>query len=607
MQDSKNSRPSRSDSGGRETTSPGAQTPPILSAREEEISHFEGEVRRFRSGGLPNEEFRPFRLVYGVYGQRQPDTQMVRVKLPLGMVTADQMEALARIAGDYTRLGRGHVTTRQNLQFHYVDLERTPDVLRIFHDVGLTTREACGNVVRNVTGCPYAGVCPDELFDVTPYAVAYARNMLRNPVAQGLPRKWKVAFSGCDGDCAGTPFHDLGFVAKARQENGTRRPGFEAVVGGGLATFPLQADVLYDFVTPEDYLTLSEAILRVFAKEGGLPGFLRKNRNKARIKFLIHKIGIEEFRRQVEEELNGDWAKEAKDLDALSSLPAESPGDGDVPTDNGQPPPEGFARWQATNVRRQKQEGYCAVAVTLTLGNITADQFRRLAGFMRVYGNGHARTNQNQNLVLRWVPETALLPLYRDLLEIGLGDSEAGLICDVVSCPGTDTCSLGITSSPGMAAALSQTLREMKERDPLIDQIPIKISGCPNSCGQHHLGAIGLHGAAFKVDGRDVPSYELFLGGGNYIGGGRYGQRVTRIPVKNVPQAVLRILEVYRRERRDREPFLDFLDRFGAKSFEPLLAEFRQVGPVREELDTYIDWGSTVLFKVIRGEGECAV
>ncbi len=590
-----------------EESQPGAQATPLLSTREEEISHFEGEVRRFRGGDLPIEEFRPFRLVYGVYGQRQPDNQMVRVKLPLGMVTADQMETLAQIAADYTGLGRGHVTTRQNVQLHFVDLKRTPEILRTLHDVGLTSREACGNVVRNVTGCPYAGVCPDELFDVTPYAVAYARHMLRNPVAQNLPRKWKTAFSGCDGDCAGTPFHDLGFVAKVRHENGTQRRGFQVVVGGGLATLPLQAQVLYDFVAPDEYLALSEAILRVFAKEGGLPGFLRKNRNKARIKFLIQKIGIDEFRRQVEEELKSDPARQPTDLDSLTSMPAEGPAERQVPADDGQPAPKGFARWQATNVRRQKQEGYCAVAVTLPLGNITADQFRRLGEVMRNYGNGHARTNQNQNLVLRWVPEKALAAVYRELVDMGLGDSEAGLICDVVSCPGTETCSLGITSSPGMATALSQTMREMKERDPLIDEIPIKISGCPNGCGQHHLGGIGLHGAAFKVDRRDVPSYDVFLGGGNYIGGGRYGERVTRIPAKNVPRAVLRILEVYRRERRDGEAFLDFLDRFGAKRFEPLLAEFRQVGPVREELDAYLDWGSTVLFKVERGEGECAV
>ncbi|MDP2950245.1 MAG: nitrite/sulfite reductase [Chloroflexota bacterium] len=581
----------------------------VLPVLAEEIDRFEEQVQKFRREEVPATEFRLFRLQHGVYGQRQPNVQMIRVKLPFGGVTADQMEAMATITAEYSKLGRGHITTRQNVQFYFVNLDDSPGILRLLGRVGLTTREACAHTVRNVTGCAYAGVCPDEVFDATPYLVAYARNMLRNPICQRLPRKWKTAFAGCGTDCVSTAMHDLGFIAKVRRNgDGSDQKGFQIVVGGGLSTFPRQADVIYDFVPVDggEYITRAEAMLRVFDREGGLTGFLRKNLNKARVKFLVHKLGIDEFRRQVEEELKGDWAREPKDLSTLMALAPEGPTVGEIPTDGQRPIPAGFQRWRATNVRRQRQEGCCAVTVTVPLGNITADQFRGLARIMRSYSGGNGRTNQNQNLVLRWVPEQALAPLYRDLVDSGLGDSEAGLIADVASCPGSDSCSLAITSSPAMARALSQAVREMNIDDPLIESISIKISGCPNACSQHHLAGIGLHGAAIRLGRREVPSYDLFLGG-SANGVIRYGQRLTRIPAKRVPQAVARILEVYRRERHDGEPFNDFLDRFGVKSFGPLLAEFKEVGPVRQEIESYIDWGSTVLFQVMRGEGECAV
>lgn len=581
----------------------------VLVALDEEIKNFEREARRFRTDeeGLLD-EFRPFRLLHGIYGQRQDSQQMVRVKLPYGGISADQMEALAIVAERYSAYGRGHITTRENIQFHFVNLDDVPQVMRVLAGVGLTTREAGGNSVRNVTGCPYAGTCPDEAFDATPYLAAYARNMLRNPISQRLPRKWKAAFSSCPTDCAGTPFHDLGFIAKAERENDREVRGFEVRVGGGLSTMPRKADVIYDFVPVEngEYIRVAEAMVRVFDKEGGLPNFLRRNMNKARIKFLINKIGVDEFRRQVEEELAQPGAKDPLDMETLTRLAPEGPTPEGPPRNGDQPGPE-FDRWRETNVRRQRQEGYVAVTVTVPLGKLSAEQFRGLAHVMRRFSGGTARTQQNQDLVLRWVREEALSALHAELTALDLGGAEAGLIADIVACPGTDSCKLGITSSQGLGEALRDDILEMGIHDPLVQEIPIKVSGCPNGCGQHHLGGIGLQGAAFRVGRVEIPCYDIFLGGGNYIGGGRYASRVTRVPAKRIPQALAKIIRTYQQERRDRESFLDYVERVGPKYFDPLLDEFKEVGPISREIDLYLDWGKEELFQVIRGEGECAM
>ncbi|MBI2912722.1 MAG: nitrite/sulfite reductase, partial [Chloroflexi bacterium] len=461
---------------------------------DEEIENVEREARRFRAdeGGLL-EEFRPFRLMHGIYGQRQDDNQMIRVKLPYGGVSADQMDACAVVAEKYSGYRRGHITTRENFQFHFVNLDVAPEVLRLLASVGLTTREACGNTVRNVTGCPYAGTCPDEAFDATPYLAAYARNMLRNPICQKLPRKWKTAFSSCASDCAGTPFHDMGFIAEVRQENGREVRGFKIVVGGGLSTMPRQADVVWEFARADDgeFIRVAEACLKVFDREGGLTNFLRKNMNKARVKFLVHKIGIEEFRRQVDEELAQPWAWEPLDMEALTQLAPDGPTVGEPPRNGHQPSPE-FQRWLTTNVRPQKQAGYMAVTVTVPLGNLSPEQFRGLAEVMRRFSGGMARTQQNQNLVLRWVRQDALPALHADLVGLDLGAPDAGLIADTVACPGTDSCKLGITSSQGIGRAMRDAVVSWNLDDPLVQEITIKASGCPNGCGQHHLGAIGL-------------------------------------------------------------------------------------------------------------------
>ncbi len=577
---------------------------------DDEIDNFETEVKRFPGDpeGLEG-EFTPFRLRHGVYGQRQTDQQMIRVKLPYGGVNADQMDACAEIAEHYSGYRRGHITTRENFQFHFVPLDQTPEVLRLLGRVGLTTREACGHTVRNITGCPYAGVSGDghELFYVTPYLAAYGRNMLRNPICQNLPRKWKTAFSCGPVDCAGTPFHDMGFIARVRQEDGKEVRGFEVVVGGGLSTMVRPADTVWEFARADngEYIRVAEACLKVFDKEGGLDNFLRKNMNKARVKFLLHKVGIDEFRRQVEEELAEPWAWAPLDMDAMMQLAPEGPTPGEAP--NGHRPGEGFDRWVQTNVVPQRQPGYVAATITVPLGNISPEQYRGLATLMRRFSGGNARTQQNQNLVLRWVHEAALPALHAELKAIGLGDSEAGLIADTVACPGTDSCKMGITSSQGVGSAISDEVKTWGIDDPLVQQIHIKASGCPNGCGQHHLAAIGLQGSSFKANNAEIPCFDIFLGGGGYVGGGKYGVRVGRIPSKRAPQAIKKIIQYYRDNRDDGEEFVPFVDRIGAKNFDPLLDEFKDVGPIHEEIGVYMDWGKDELFQVIRGEGECSV
>ncbi len=577
---------------------------------DEEIQNFEREAKRFRQDeeGL-NPEFLPFRLMHGVYGQRQDNQQMMRIKLPYGGVAADQMEALGTITENYSGLRRGHITTRENIQIHFINLDVVPEVMRVLNSVGLSTREACGNTVRNITGCPYAGVCKDEVFDATPYVAAYGRNMMRNPICQRLPRKWKTAFSSCANDCAGTPFHDLGFVPKIRRDAaGNEVRGFEVKVGGGTSTMPRIADTIFDFVEADDgaYIRVSEAILKVFDKEGGMPNFLRKNMNKARVKFLVHKLGIEEFRRQVEEELAEPWAREPLDMEALMQLAPEGPTTGPGPG-NGHQPADGFERWAQTNIRKQRQPGYVAITVTVPLGNISPEQFRGLASIMRRFSGGTARTQQNQNLVLRWVREDSLVSLHRELKLIGLGAAEAGLLADTVACPGTDSCKLGIASSQGVGGVLREAIASWGIQDELANQIHIKASGCPNGCGQHHLAAIGLQGSSFRNGDLEIPCFDIFLGGGNYVGGDKYGTRVARVPSKRAPEAVQAVINHYLENRQEGEPFVEFVDRVGPKSFEPLFDGFREVGPMHQDIAMYMDWGKEELFHVVRGEGECAI
>ncbi len=583
---------------------------PVIPILPEEFDDFETEAGKFRRGELDEKKFMGYRLKRGVYGQRQSDVQMVRVKLPFGGVTADQLETLGRVARDYAPLNKGHITTRENVQFHFVPLEQVAKALRILGDVGLSTREACGNCVRNVTGSPYAGVGKDEVFDPTPYAGAFVRYFVRKPFVQDLPRKWKVAFSSTAGDDVIAGIHDLAFMPVIREVNGKEAKGFRMLVGGGLATFARTAEELYDFVPVSDFLRRSEALLRVFndSKE------LRKTRFKARIKFLVSWIGIDGVRERVEEELKNDWASEPIDPapylwedDEEADLPAAAlPMIGSAPNPNGDSWP--FSVWRSKNVREQRQPGFYAVEVKLPIGDIESDQFFRLAEISRRYSRGRARSSFEQNIVFRWVRSEDLYALWRDLVRAGLGEGGAHEITDVVSCPGTDSCKLGITSSMGLGNEIIKTLEEMAIDDPLIQEMHIKMSGCPNSCGQHHLGNIGFHGGTLKLDGRQLPAYEIFLGGKYENTGGdtRIGDRISiRLPAKRVPEGLRKILALYLNERRSGERFNDFYERVGKGPFEETLRELHIAGQFGDDPDLFIDWSREEPYVLERGEGEC--
>lgn len=576
---------------------------PIL---EREFDDFDTEAQRFLRGDIDENEFIPFRLRQGVYGQRQPGVQMIRVKLPWGGVNPEQLDAFADAIERYVPLRKGHITTRQNIQVHHVPLADAAKYIREISAVGLSSREGCGNTVRNVTGDPWAGVCDDEVFDTTPYAGAYVRYFVRHPTTQLMPRKVKTAFEGApEADRTLTGIHDIAFLARIR--DGVK--GFEMRVGGGTSIMPRVAPTLYDFVTADDgeYLKVAEAVLRIFNRQD----WLRKNRARARLKVFVDRYGIDELRRQVEEELQGDWVAE-RDFDPTPRLfrhdeEANAPA---PPATYGTPNGDAaeYEAFVASNVRPQRQAGFSTVHVQVERGDLTPDQFRGLAQVMREYTGGYARTTVHQNIVLRWVRDEAVYDVWRRLQELGLGAAGADEITDVVSCPGTDSCKLGITSSMGLNQAVKERLVAMRIRDPLTRRIHIKMSGCPNGCSQHHIANIGFYGASIKVGDRTIPASIPHIGG-NFEGGEIvYGARLRlRLPSKRVPEAVQRWLELYERERHEGEEFNAFAERVGTRAFEEVVRDLAM--PVEfslENMNLFIDWTKNVPFEVVRGEGECA-
>jgi sulfite reductase beta subunit-like hemoprotein len=576
---------------------------PIL---QREFDDFDTEAQKFLRGDIEEDKFIGFRLKQGVYGQRQADVQMIRVKLPFGGVTPEQLEAFADLAETYAPLRKGHITTRQNLQFHHVPLDDAAEAIRRLGEVGLSSREACGNTVRNVTGDPWAGICEGELFDITPYAGAFVRYFVRHDVCQLLPRKFKVAWTATDEDRAITGIHDLGFLPRIR--DGVR--GLEIRTGGGTSIMPRIGRTLYDFVEADngDYLKVSEAVLRIFDRQEEL----RKNRARARIKVLIDKIGIDAFREMVEEELQGDWVGERDftpdpllfEHDEEANAPAPPASYGSPNGDRSD-----FDRFREANVRPQRQEGFSTVEAKVPRGDLSPEQFRGLAAIMREYTGGYARTSIQQNLVLRWVRDEAVFDVWQRLKELGLGGPGAHQITDVVSCPGTDSCKLGITSSMGLNAAVEEHLEQMDITDPLTKQIHIKMSGCPNGCSQHHIANIGFYGASIKVGEHTIPAYVAHLAG-QYEGGQvAMGERLkVRLPAKRVPEAVERWIRHYEENRNDGEPFNEFVTRAGKESFEEAVKDLAM--PIEfslENMNHFIDWTRKEPFQVVRGEGECAV
>ena len=525
---------------------------------EAEIKRISEEIGKYKAGQLDEEIFRRLRLENGIYGIRfQKDIQMIRVKIPYGLLTADQLDKLGDVAEIFAN-GIGHVTTRQAFQFHWIPLDSIPEVLRHISEVGLTTREACGNTVRNVTACPLSGVSPDEIFDIMPYADAVVRYFLRNPLNQNLPRKFKIALEGCLTDHAATGMHDIGILAEKKLVDGREVKGFRIYVGGGLGPPPFAAQLLEEFTPADKLLITCEAILRVFDRLGE-----RNNPAKARLKFVIMRLGMEEFKKIVLKERNlvyatraGDKLWEIEEFDEIppSNLPEPS---GKVDND------EEYRRWRLTNVNAQKQEGFYYVYVTLPAGDITTQQFYELAKMTRKYAGGVLRTTRTQNLVFRWIRDDLLNDLYNDLKQIGLATYGANRILNVVGCPGADTCNLAITHSHKLALELHKRLAQIPEivMSEDLKDISIKVSGCPNSCGQHHIADIGFYGSAQRLNGRMAPFYTLLLGG--QVGPGKvvFGQPVAKVPAKNVPEVILRIMEIYRQSKKDGESFSEWVKR----------------------------------------------
>ncbi|HEY8465993.1 MAG TPA: nitrite/sulfite reductase [Solirubrobacterales bacterium] len=578
----------------------------IIPIIEREFDDFDTEAEKFLRGETPEEVFIGFRLKQGVYGQRQPNVQMIRTKLPMGGINPQQMEAFASVIEKYAPLRKGHITTRQNIQIHHVPLPDAAKLIRELSEVGLSSREGCGNTIRNVTGDPFAGVTEGEPFDITPYAAAYVRYFVRHPTTQLMPRKVKTAFTATDEDVAMTGIHDIGFLPRVR--DGVR--GVEMRVGGGTSIMPRVAPTLYDFVELDngDYLKVTEAVLRIYDRQN----WLRPNRARARLKVMIDKIGIDAFREMVDEELKGDWVNERDfdverlrfDYDEESHAP---PPPATYGTPNGDV--SEFERFREANVRPQRQQGFSTVTVKVTRGDLTPEQFRGLAAIMREFTGGFARTTVQQNLVLRWVRNESVYDVWRRLCELGLGDAGALEINDVVSCPGTDSCKLGITSSMGLNAAIQKRVEEMNITDPLTRRIHIKMSGCPNGCGQHHIGNIGFYGASLKVGGRQLPAYIPHIGG-NFEGGEiAYGKRLkSRIPAKRVPEAVERWIRMYEAEREEGEEFNAFAERVGTERFEEEIKELAMPAEFSlETMNEFIDWARSEPYQVIRGEGECAI
>ena len=583
----------------------------IIQYKDEEIREYEEQVRAFRNGEVPENDFMAFRLRLGVYGQRQADSQMFRVKIPGGVVHSDQMDALAEIQERYAPLKKGHITTRENVQIHHLKLEHAAGAMHLLQAVGLSTKEACGNTVRNVVACPMVGLDPQQAFDLQPYLGAYVRNFVRRDFTYSMPRKIKTAFSCGEHDCAVTAMHDVGFIARVREVDGQIHQGFKITIGGGTSIQPLMAQTLYEFVPVEEFLKVCEAALRVYNRTA----WLRKNKMKARIKVLIHTEGMDEFRRQVEEELKEEWAQDYHDGSHLLFFDDEEADIPPLPTNGHHPTGEedgAFQLWKATNVVPQQQEGYNLVAATVYRGDLNPEQWRGVAEIARKYASHRARTTPEQNLMFRWIPDAYLYDVYQELKALDLGRAGVDEITDVTSCPGTDSCKLGITSSMGLNGAVVQALDSANGllEDPLIKAIHIKMSGCPNGCGRHHVADIGFHGAAMKGrGGGQIPAYEMFVGGSYENADVRYGLRPRgKVPAKRVPDVVLRVLEFYRDQRQDDEPFKAFAARLGTGPFEAILNEFNEAPPLgKETIDLYMDYEKSVLYKMERGEGECMV
>jgi sulfite reductase (NADPH) hemoprotein beta-component len=596
-------------------------------ANTSEIDEFVATLESYERGELTAEQWRKYRLVRGLYGQRQAeDAQMLRVKIPQGVLNGEQLYALADVADRYSR-GFGHITTRQNVQFHFMPLSTVEPAMRHLADAGLTTREACGNSVRNIVACPYAGVSLDELFDVTPYAEALTRYLLRHPLSSSLPRKFKIAFEGCASeDHAFTSINDIGWRA-ALAPDGSGRRGFRVTVGGGTAIMCRSGSTLQEFLPASDLFALAEAVIRVFHAHGD---YEHKQRN--RMKFLIKTMGWEGFRDAVDRELAGQRSAGVPPL----PFDPEAPPVEDPPVSSGAPPPgvidvaalvaasatrgpgipprtqpqdgnPGRERsaWLASNVRRQKQAEFNIVTVTLPLGDISGGQLRALAALAESYADGLVRITPDQNVMLRWVRGGQLPGLYRRLAAAGLAEAGAGSITDVTSCPGAESCKLAVTQSRGLARLVRESFADERGQSAAAD-VKIKISGCPNGCGQHHVAGIGFQGSIRKVGDRAVPQYFVMIGGGAGPEGASFGRLTAKIPARRVPEAIQRLVQLYQQERTARETATAFFARVDQAQARAVLADLEPLTLADARPEDFIDPGDDRAFVPDVQEGECS-
>jgi sulfite reductase beta subunit-like hemoprotein len=592
-----------------------------------DIDEFVGVLDRFERGEIGPDEWRAFRLVRGTYGQRQADdAQMLRVKIPQGLLDRRQLLTLAEVADRYSR-GFGHITTRQNVQLHFLKLRDVEPAMRQLADVGLTTREACGNSVRNITACPYSGVGAGEAFDVTPYAEALTRYLLRHPLSSTLPRKFKIAFEGCPDDHVAAGINDIGWFARVVERAGRPARGFRVTVAGGTATLCRAGQVLFDFLPAADMLDVAEAVVRVFHRLGDY-----KHRQRNRMKFLVRALGWDGFREAFEAELVGvrreGGTRLPFDPDQAPAEGAPLPGDHPAPspaevaahvaatptTGPGIRPhvaprlvvhdPD-YVHWLESNVASQRQPGWAVVTVTTVLGDLTSGQMRVSGELAAAFGDGTVRVTHDQNLVFRWVRHTDVEALYRVLLAAGLARPGAGTLADVTSCPGAETCRLAVTQSRGLGQWLSDDLTERRELVAAVPGLNIKISGCPNGCGQHHVAGIGFQGSLRKVGGRPAPHYFVLVGGGTLDGVTTFGRHAATIPARRSLEAVERLVDLYRTTHEPGESPLGFFRRVDLAVVRAALVGLDRLTVERATPDDFVDLGESAAFDPSIQEGEC--
>jgi len=598
--------------------------PSFADARE--IDAFVETLGRFERREIDADQWRAYRVARGAYGQRQEGVHMLRVKVPQGVLDAAQLRAIADAAARWSR-GYGHVTTRQNVQLHFLRPADLEPAMRRLAEAGVTTSGAGGNAVRNVVACPLAGVSADELFDPTPYAEAMTRHFLRHPLGDALPRKFKIAFEGCAHDHVATPIQDLGFRARVRDEDGVPRRGFAVTVAGGTSSLCTSGSALVDFLPAGDVLALAEAVIRVFHARGD-----RVNKQRNRLKFLVRELGFDAFRALVEAELarvrasgaprlpfdperppeerapvhaRPDAPRPAQIAARIAAAPPRGPGEPPAIRTSLDPTPAALEAFRATNVVAQRQPGRFAVKVALPQGDVTAPQLEVLAELAAAYGDGGVRLTSQGHLVLRWIAAGDVAPLFARLAAAGLARDGAGSAADVVACPGADVCRLAVTRTRGIARLVEERVRQELDAGALAARLPVHVSGCPNGCSQHHLAAIGLQGSARKLGGRAVPQYFVLVGGGVGAGGAEFAKLAGKVPARRIPEAVARLTALYLAERRPDEEAGPFFARALDLAREAI-APLEPLGVEDARPDDFVEPGSSEDFQPATQAGECA-